>query len=247
MSAAMEFVVCPFNSDHKVRGTDLRMHIMTCQDKCVQESRVPAQQPAHQKQPAQQQQSELFPKKKVKWRALQTQEKREQTFTDVCDPQDPERLLQCPYDTNHQIRACRFPYHLIKCRKSHPDVARLLTTCPFNARHMMPRAELNHHISSCDDKRCIEQDIVEESRTCRRDVSPSMWQSPPCEEDWDKDLQHGAMIPFMWGTPTYPSASSGTIPGTIPIMNQGTCLGSNLRVPKSLPYILPWKLDTKRE
>lgn len=30
---------------------------------------------------------------------------------------DPEKLLQCPYDKSHQIRACRFPYHLIKCGK----------------------------------------------------------------------------------------------------------------------------------
>ncbi|CAM5117434.1 unnamed protein product, partial [Natator depressus] len=33
------------------------------------------------------------------------------------DALDPERLIQCPYDNDHQIRACRFPYHLIKCRK----------------------------------------------------------------------------------------------------------------------------------
>ena len=33
------------------------------------------------------------------------------------DSLDPEKLIQCPYDKNHQIRACRFPYHLIKCRK----------------------------------------------------------------------------------------------------------------------------------
>lgn len=30
---------------------------------------------------------------------------------------DPDKLLQCPFDKNHQIRVCRFPYHLIKCRK----------------------------------------------------------------------------------------------------------------------------------
>ncbi|CAM5080940.1 unnamed protein product [Eretmochelys imbricata] len=37
------------------------------------------------------------------------------------DALDPERLIQCPYDNYHQIRACRFPYHLIKCRKAHCD------------------------------------------------------------------------------------------------------------------------------
>lgn len=38
----------------------------------------------------------------------------EETYIDSLDP---EKLLQCPYDKNHQIRACRFPYHLIKCKK----------------------------------------------------------------------------------------------------------------------------------
>ncbi|CAM4660103.1 unnamed protein product [Lepidochelys olivacea] len=33
------------------------------------------------------------------------------------DALDPERLRQCPYDKYHRIRACWFPYHLIKCRK----------------------------------------------------------------------------------------------------------------------------------
>ena len=27
---------------------------------------------------------------------------------------ETEKLLQCPYDKTHQIRAFRFPYHLIK-------------------------------------------------------------------------------------------------------------------------------------
>uniref|UniRef100_A0A3Q3JRI7 CHHC U11-48K-type domain-containing protein n=2 Tax=Monopterus albus TaxID=43700 RepID=A0A3Q3JRI7_MONAL len=30
---------------------------------------------------------------------------------------DPDKLSQCPFDKSHQIRACRLPYHLIKCRK----------------------------------------------------------------------------------------------------------------------------------
>ncbi|CAM4605662.1 unnamed protein product [Lepidochelys kempii] len=34
------------------------------------------------------------------------------------DALDPERLIQCPYDNYHRIRACWFPYHLIKCRKA---------------------------------------------------------------------------------------------------------------------------------
>lgn len=48
---------------------------------------------------------------------------------------------------------------LILIPQNHPDVANKLATCPFNARHQVPRAEISHHISSCDDKSCIEQDV----------------------------------------------------------------------------------------
>uniref|UniRef100_A0A8D0GZP2 Gametocyte specific factor 1 n=1 Tax=Sphenodon punctatus TaxID=8508 RepID=A0A8D0GZP2_SPHPU len=104
------------------------------------------------------------------------------------DSMDPEKLIPCPYDKNHQIRACRFPYHLIKCRKNHPEMERQLATCPFNARHQVPREEINIHISSCDDKRCIEEDIVNQANSYRREEAKilSAWQPPPCEEDWDK-------------------------------------------------------------
>uniref|UniRef100_A0AAY5EKX7 CHHC U11-48K-type domain-containing protein n=1 Tax=Electrophorus electricus TaxID=8005 RepID=A0AAY5EKX7_ELEEL len=72
------------------------------------------------------------------------------------DPSDPNKLLQCPYDKNHQIRACRFPFHLLKCRKNHPKLASELKTCPFNAKHLMPRYELSHHIENCEDRqRCV--------------------------------------------------------------------------------------------
>uniref|UniRef100_A0A8C4HLQ3 CHHC U11-48K-type domain-containing protein n=1 Tax=Dicentrarchus labrax TaxID=13489 RepID=A0A8C4HLQ3_DICLA len=65
---------------------------------------------------------------------------------------DPEKLLQCPFDKNHQIRACRFPYHLIKCRKNHPKLASELKTCPFNARHLVPKHELTYHTETCEDR-----------------------------------------------------------------------------------------------
>ncbi|XP_009179156.1 gametocyte-specific factor 1 isoform X2 [Papio anubis] len=125
----------------------------------------------------------------------------EETYTDSLDP---EKLLQCPYDKNHQIRACRFPYHLIKCRKNHPDVASKLATCPFNARHQVPRAEISHHISSCDDRSCIEQDVVNQTRSLRQEtLAESTWQCPPCDEDWDKDLWEQTSTPFVWGTTHY--------------------------------------------
>uniref|UniRef100_A0A8C8VHS9 CHHC U11-48K-type domain-containing protein n=1 Tax=Pelusios castaneus TaxID=367368 RepID=A0A8C8VHS9_9SAUR len=64
---------------------------------------------------------------------------------------DPERLVQCPYDKNHQIRACRFPYHLSKCRENNKKIAQELATCPYNARHRVLKHKLKLHISTCPD------------------------------------------------------------------------------------------------
>ncbi|XP_071990782.1 gametocyte-specific factor 1-like [Engystomops pustulosus] len=223
----MDYVLCPYNAEHKVHGTELRMHLMTCQSREVREK---PEAPRHSK--------------KTKWIALslkkEEEEKQRLLEQDVqmYDSQDPDRLLQCPYDSNHQIRACRFPYHLIKCRKNHSDLANQFVSCPFNARHLVPRGELSFHISRCDDKSCIEQDIVDEKSMYKRDVSPSRWNSPPCNEDWDNDLQ-GDRNTFVWGTPSYQTPSSSTL------MDPKNSLGSNLRAPKSLPYVLPWKINNK--
>ncbi|NXN74983.1 GTSF1 factor, partial [Himantopus himantopus] len=103
------------------------------------------------------------------------------------DVLDPERLIQCPYNKHHRIRASRFPYHLVKCRKSYPEVAKELATCPFNARHLVPRADLSDHIMKCNDKGILEQDIVNQSSGFQREQmnAVSTWQAPPCEEDWE--------------------------------------------------------------
>ncbi|XP_050777704.1 gametocyte-specific factor 1-like isoform X7 [Gopherus flavomarginatus] len=156
------------------------------------------------------------------------------------DALDPEKLIQCPYDRYHQIRACRFPYHLIKCRKNHPDIAEQLATCPFNARHQVPRAEISHHISSCDDKSCIEQEIVSQSNTCHREMmnTVSMWQPPPCDEDWDKELQEQSNSVFVWGT--FNSGINNSL-GSSVMMEPKNKLMPGMRAPRSLPYSLSWK------
>ncbi|XP_063283436.1 gametocyte-specific factor 1-like [Pelobates fuscus] len=224
-------VTCPYNNEHKIQGTDLRMHIMTCKDSRCKDTGNSAVPQAT--------------KKKTNLKAFPVHFKHEQPEMKVYGPKDPERLLQCPYDANHQIRACRYPYHLIKYRKTHQDVAMQLATCPFNACHMVPRAELSHHISSCEDKSCIEQDNADENSIYKRDVKPSMWTSPPCSEDWDQDLQSKPPSVFMWGTPSYPVPSSGTL------MDPKSSLGSSLRAPKSLPYVLPyvlpWKISSSKD
>uniref|UniRef100_A0A673G7Z8 Zgc:56699 n=1 Tax=Sinocyclocheilus rhinocerous TaxID=307959 RepID=A0A673G7Z8_9TELE len=82
-------------------------------------------------------------------------ENQQQGWNEETDASDPNRIVQCPYDKNHQIRASRFPFHVLKCRKNHPKLASELKTCPFNARHLIFKHELSHHIANCEDKRTL--------------------------------------------------------------------------------------------
>lgn len=71
---------------------------------------------------------------------------------------DPDRLMVCPYDESHRIKAKRFQHHLLKCRKNHPD--KDFVTCPFNAKHVMLRHEIRYHVSRCPDRVSVEQCTV---------------------------------------------------------------------------------------
>uniref|UniRef100_A0A8C2CB14 Gametocyte-specific factor 1-like n=1 Tax=Cyprinus carpio TaxID=7962 RepID=A0A8C2CB14_CYPCA len=108
-------------------------------------------------------------------------------WEEVQDFCNPDKLLLCPYDPNHLIRACRFPYHLIKCRKNHPELVGELWTCPFNARHLMRKHELSHHISTCVDRCSVNDTCVASDKTDSNFQIPvSTWTAPVCDEDWDE-------------------------------------------------------------
>ncbi|XP_037266873.1 gametocyte-specific factor 1-like isoform X1 [Falco biarmicus] len=151
---------------------------------------------------------------------------------------DPERLIQCPYNKHHQIRACRFPYHLVKCRKSYPEVAKELATCPFNARHLVPQADLSDHMMKCNDKGFIEQDVVNQSFRFQSEQmnAVSTWQAPPCDEDWETESSEQSDSPFIWGT-----TSSGINSCSTTTSEQRNCLPARLRAPESFPYAVSWK------
>ncbi|XP_077572844.1 uncharacterized protein gtsf1 isoform X1 [Stigmatopora nigra] len=68
------------------------------------------------------------------------------------DDTNPARLVPCPFDKSHQIRICRFPYHIIKCKKNHPQLAKQMKTCSFNACHVMPKHELDEHTKTCPNR-----------------------------------------------------------------------------------------------
>ncbi|XP_070825466.1 gametocyte-specific factor 1 [Chaetodon trifascialis] len=122
--------------------------------------------------------------------------------TDEKGNYEPDKLLQCPFDKNHQIRSCRFPYHLIKCRKNHPKLARELKTCPFNARHLVPGHELTRHTETCEDRVCVNSDSGEGTNGhCNWQVPVSTWVNKNMTEDWDKEADDCA-APFVWGVST---------------------------------------------
>ncbi|KAM7405155.1 hypothetical protein PAMP_012439 [Pampus punctatissimus] len=133
---------------------------------------------------------------------------------------DPNKLVQCPFDKNHQIRACRFPYHLIKCRKNHPKLASELKTCPFNARHLVPKHMLTHHTETCEDRISVNTDHGGSTNgDCKWQVPVSTWVNPNMTEDWDKEADDDA-APFVWGINTALNEKSGArcfrAPNTFP-------------------------------
>nr|XP_006131198.1 gametocyte-specific factor 1-like isoform X1 [Pelodiscus sinensis] len=116
---------------------------------------------------------------------------------------DPERLMLCPYDKNHQIRASRFPYHLVKCRENNKKIAKELATCPYNARHKVPKRELQLHISTCTDNTAPELfSGTAMTFSPKKDwkETPRSWQGPPCQEDWEADADAAATSPFVLGS-----------------------------------------------
>ncbi|XP_026188907.1 gametocyte-specific factor 1 [Mastacembelus armatus] len=141
---------------------------------------------------------------------------------------DPDKLLQCPFDKNHLIRSCRFPYHLIKCRKNHPKLASELQTCPFNARHLVPKDQLKRHTETCEDRISVHPVDGETTEAhCRWQVPLSTWVVPNMSEDWDKEADNAA-APFVWGVSTSLNPKLETLPT------------NNLSPGFRAPNLLPW-------
>nr|XP_020475146.1 gametocyte-specific factor 1-like isoform X2 [Monopterus albus] len=139
---------------------------------------------------------------------------------------DPDKLSQCPFDKSHQIRACRLPYHLIKCRKNHPKLAIELKTCPYNACHLVPKHELKNHVAACEDRVSVDKDD-EGSVPRQQQVPVSTWVMPNMTEDWDQEADVNA-APFVWGRNTLLTPKLETRPENN--------LGPNVRPPNTLPW-----------
>ncbi|XP_056612663.1 gametocyte-specific factor 1 [Triplophysa dalaica] len=152
-------------------------------------------------------------------------------WEEIQDFCNPDKLLLCPYDPSHLIRACRFPYHLIKCRKNHPELIGELWTCPFNARHLMRKDELSHHISTCLDRCSVNETYVENDKIDKFQIPVSTWTAPACDEDWDEEMDKNATIAssFVWRMSTSRQPQD---------REEQSKWNPGLRAPR----VLPWKV-----
>ncbi|XP_042200252.1 gametocyte-specific factor 1 isoform X2 [Callorhinchus milii] len=110
-------------------------------------------------------------------------------------------LVLCPYDPSHKIRSSRLPYHLVKCRKNHPEMAKILRVCPYNARHQIPHTEFQQHVAHCADGKNPGNGESAEWKVNRCPVAPDIGKAeerPPCAEDWDLDEEESTP-PFIFG------------------------------------------------
>ncbi|XP_061738842.1 gametocyte-specific factor 1-like isoform X1 [Nerophis ophidion] len=151
----------------------------------------------------------------------------ERMFPEVSEEKgdfDPDRLFQCPFDKNHQIRVCRLPYHIIKCKKNHPQLAKELRTCPFNACHLVPKEKLASHTDTCPYKISMDTDSAGVEKPRKWDVPIRSQFSADMTEDWENEVDEAA-VPFVWGENTHRSEARPT-----------NVVGSNIRPPTSLPW-----------
>lgn len=57
-----------------------------------------------------------------------------------------EDTVICPYNKSHIILRERIQFHLVRCRRSHPNIK--LETCPFDLVHRMRKEDLEVSFTS---------------------------------------------------------------------------------------------------
>uniref|UniRef100_A0A1B0B787 CHHC U11-48K-type domain-containing protein n=1 Tax=Glossina palpalis gambiensis TaxID=67801 RepID=A0A1B0B787_9MUSC len=92
--------------------------------------------------------------------------------------------LQCPYVKSHKILEWRMQFHLIRCRRNHPNAPKVV--CPFNVTHVLNEAELKFHLNVCPDR-------AKHDNYCCVDKAPTKPTTPPPKhkyestENWDDE------------------------------------------------------------
>jgi len=105
-----------------------------------------------------------------------------------------EKTLTCPYNPSHQITIEKLQFHLVKCRRNHPNTD--VQICAFNTSHHVKAASMEQHLATCPDRKHVEQDRYvprrAQSPAPRPRPSPRPLPSPrprPLEatEDWEAE------------------------------------------------------------
>ena len=65
----------------------------------------------------------------------------------------PVGWLSCPYDKSHTFPAERLQFHIMKCAKSHPELAAAFVKCKFNVTHLLLGSDISKHENeTCPDR-----------------------------------------------------------------------------------------------
>jgi len=131
---------------------------------------------------------------------------RSQTFCNK-KPEFHEELLECPYNSSHQIRPERMIRHLVICRKdclsskTNPyfKKAKQIVICQFNSVHHVHKDDLEKHLQECESAALyketpgIEEKLSVMSISKGPDSDTNVLESKEnveeeSEEDWDKEM-----------------------------------------------------------
>ncbi|RNA38025.1 gametocyte-specific factor 1-like isoform X2 [Brachionus plicatilis] len=121
----------------------------------------------------------------------------------------PDSLATCPFDPNHKVAAHKLQTHIIKCRRSHPELERQFVACPFNASHLIPTSEKEKHIMICIDKDRLVNKRSHHVQSC--DLSVPIYENyvhNPDYEDWDRDTDIDVLQPALGSRPSFEKLES---------------------------------------
>lgn len=107
-----------------------------------------------------------------------------------CTEHTQEKLVECPFNKSHKVKANYLQFHIVRCMKQYPTY----TACPYNACHRVDKKDLAKHMSTCPDQHLVTPGSVKSVLvTVHGNVNETpihvgnpQWNTE--DEDWSKDL-----------------------------------------------------------
>ncbi|CAF0771199.1 unnamed protein product [Brachionus calyciflorus] len=129
----------------------------------------------------------------------------------------PDAIATCPFDPNHKVAAHKIQAHIVKCKRSHPELERQFVQCPFNASHLIPSSEKDKHILSCIDRERVLSRKPQPTVKLEVPVYDNYVHNPD-DEDWDRDNDIDVLKPVLGqkstlsqvGSPTHSQSSQSS-------------------------------------